>query len=140
MGPDSFDFNADDPIAKLLSSESRLCRKRKAVKDDYNAALATYNKEGSSMVAILGEYFNELRDIMRVCKMIRSLIESKADAAGDSLPESPKLKNAINMKITNDFNNEFEQIQTTFFLIRSREQEAPPACAIPGATGLGRTQ
>ena len=137
MGPDSFDFNADDPIAKLLLSESRLCRKRKVVKDDYNEALATYNKEGSSMVPILGEYFNELRDNMRVCKMIRSLVESKVDAAGESLPESAKLRNSINVKTTTNFNKEFEQIQTDFFMIRAREEEAPPPRSVAGATGLG---
>ena len=111
MGPEWYDYSTDDPIAKLLANESRLCHRRKAIKEDYNVALATYDKEGSSMVPILGQYFTELTDNTRVCKAIRSVIESKADTAGDALPESPKIKNALNKKITTDFNTEFEQIQ-----------------------------
>ena len=62
MGPEGFDYSADDSIIKLLSNESRLCRRRKAVKEDYNAALSTYDKEGSSMVPILGKQYESLQD------------------------------------------------------------------------------
>ena len=134
MGPDNFDFNVDDSITKLLASESRLARSRRVVKEDYNSALAAYRREGKPMCKILHEHFNDLRDNMRICKMIRSLIETKIEGT-EGVPESSKTRSAMNLKTTTEFNAEFETIQTEFFIIRAKEEDVPPPRNLTGGLG-----